>query len=225
MKLDLMKYGPLRRDITKLLRDAIIRGEMQPGERLVEPELAEKLGVSRTPVREALLKLESEGFLRVFPRKGAVVAPYSIKEVNEIYEVLIEIEALAARNALMHMNADNFQEIASLERVFEEAHDQMTKIEANSRFHQYYIALCTNQILAKIVTNLNDKLDRYRRLVFIDAGRVISGQLEHKQIIQAFKQKDAAKVYKLIKRHLALSRKCLIATLEKIKLEEGTVED
>ncbi len=225
MKLDLSKYGPLRVDITLLLRDAIIQGELQPGERLVEPELAEKLGVSRTPVREALLKLESEGFLQVLPRKGALVAPYSIKEVNEMYEVLIALEPLTAQKATEQLNDEYVDEITVLEKKFEEAKDQLKKIEANTEFHQFYIRNCGNSLLAQIVINLNYKLDRYRRFVFIDSGRVISAKLEHNKMIDALKKRDGATMYRLVKRHLTLSQKVLISTLEKIKLEGGNVED
>ena len=225
MKLDLQKYDPLRKDITRLLREAIIRGELLPGERLIEPEIADKLGVSRTPVREALLKLEAEGFLRVIPRKGAVVAPFSITEACEIYEILIEIESFAAQKSVELLKSDDIRAIIALEEKFERSTDQVEKIEANTAFHHYYIESCGNSMLADIVTNLNHKLDRYRRLVFIDAGRVVSAQLEHKKLIDAFKARDAAKVYRLIKRHLTASKKSLIHSLEKIKVEGGKVED
>ncbi|MCD6384944.1 GntR family transcriptional regulator [Candidatus Sumerlaeota bacterium] len=225
MKLDLSKYDPLRKDITRLLRNAIIRGELSPGERLIEPEIADKLGVSRTPVREALLKLESEGFVKFIPRKGAVVAPYSIKDVSEIYELLIELESLAAKKATPFMTPEHLEQIISLEQRFENATDHMEKSEANSAFHQYYINLCGNELLRDIVSSLNQKLDRYRMLVFADRRRVSSGLLEHKKIIESFQKKNASLVARLVRRHLDASRKTLISTLKKIKLEGGNVED
>lgn len=225
MELDLSKYDPLRKDITRLLRDAIIRGELLPGERLIEPEIADKLGVSRTPVREALLKLESEGFVKFIPRKGAIVAPYSIKDVSEVYELLIELEALAAKKATLLMTAEHLEQIDEIEQRFENATEHMEKSLANTAFHQFYIDLCGNELLRDIVTSLNNKLDRYRMLVFADRRRVSSGLLEHKKIIEAFKQKNASLVARLVKRHLDASRKVLISALKKIKLEGGNVNN
>ncbi len=225
MKLDLSRHDPLRKDITRLLRDAIIRGDLSPGERLIEPEIADKLGVSRTPVREALLKLETEGLVKFFPRKGAIVAPYSIKEVGEIYDVLISLEPLAAKVASDRMKGEHIRHLEVLEKSFEQVDDQMEKIEANSAFHQWYISLCSNDLLREMVVNLNHKLDRYRRFVFTDKSRVNSALFEHKNIIDAFKDHDSKRIQKLVQKHLAISKKSLIAYLNKIKLEGGRVDD
>src|SRR5574344_2068817 len=112
VKLD--SYQPLREVVCETLREAIISGVLRPGERLMEIQLAEELGVSRTPVREAIRKLELEGFVIMIPRRGTYVANLSIKDINDVYEIRISLDVLAAGLAAERIEPE---EIAELNRL------------------------------------------------------------------------------------------------------------
>ena len=102
------EYLPLRDIVFQTLRNAIITGELQPGERLMETQLAEKLGVSRTPIREAIRKLELEGLVIMVPRKGAQVAQFTEKDIQDVLEVRAALESLAAKLACKRMDDRSF---------------------------------------------------------------------------------------------------------------------
>lgn len=114
-KLNLDNYKPLRDVVFESLRKAIVEGSLKPGQRLMEVQLAEQLGVSRTPVREAIRKLELEGFVIMLPRKGAYVADMSVKDIIDVLEVRSALEGLAANLAAERMDekeVENLKEIS-----------------------------------------------------------------------------------------------------------------
>lgn len=113
-KVNLNNYKPLREVIFDTLREAIIAGELKPGERLMEVKLAEKMGVSRTPVREAIRKLELEGLVEMLPRKGAHVAELSVKDIMDVLEVRATLDGLATALAAERITDE---EIKKLEHV------------------------------------------------------------------------------------------------------------
>src|SRR5512140_2192132 len=104
MKKNIEKHLTLREKIIETIRDAIMSGALKPGEKVAEPELAERFGISRTPIREAFRQLESEGFLVVIPRKGAVVVSFSPKEIEEFYAIKSILEGYAARKACENLS-------------------------------------------------------------------------------------------------------------------------
>ena len=106
LKMDVNDYLPLRDVVFNTLRQAILRGEMEPGERLMEIQLAEKLGVSRTPIREAMRKLEQEGLVVMIPRRGAQVANITEKDLNDVLEVRIALENVAIEKACARMTEE-----------------------------------------------------------------------------------------------------------------------
>src|SRR5512135_2733066 len=112
MKKTIEKHLTLREKILETIRDAIITGTMKPGEKVAEPELAERFGISRTPIREAFRQLESEGYLTVFPRKGAVVAAFSQRDVEEFYAIKSILEGYAARLACQNLSNREIDRLA-----------------------------------------------------------------------------------------------------------------
>ena len=110
------RHRTLRERIVDFVKEAIIKGRLRPGERIPEPELAERFGVSRTPIREAFRQLESEGFLTVIPRKGAVVSPITDKDVREFYSIKSLLEGFAARSACTstHFTAGDIKRMEGL---------------------------------------------------------------------------------------------------------------
>ena len=116
---DMNEYLPLRDVVFNTLRKAILKGELKPGERLMEIALAERLGVSRTPVREAMRKLELEGLVVMIPRRGAQVANITEKDLNDVLEVRIALENLSIENACMRMTEEQLEELWNAAKNFE----------------------------------------------------------------------------------------------------------
>lgn len=215
-KLRLKKYNPLRKDIVDILRDLIISGELKPGERLVEPDMAEKLGVSRTPVREAFFRLESEGFVTVIPRKGAIVAPFSIKDAEELYEILIELEGLAAKLSCENMSPAEIEKIKKIEQKIQLCETYEERIALNQQFHNTYLKYSKNDLLISILENLHQKMSRYSCFVFKYPERLKKSIQEHDQIVDAFESKDSKKAGTLVENHINNSKKILLNALESL---------
>ena len=119
LKMDVNEYLPLRDVVFNTLRQAILKGEMEPGERLMEIQLAQKLGVSRTPIREAIRKLELEGLVVMIPRKGAEVAHITEKDMRDVLEVRSTLEELAVELACKHVTPERVQELKAANKIFE----------------------------------------------------------------------------------------------------------
>ena len=136
---DMNEYLPLRDVVFNTLRKAILKGELKPGERLMEIALAERLGVSRTPVREAMRKLELEGLVVMIPRRGAQVANITEKDLNDVLEVRIALENLSIENACMRMTEEQLEELWNAAKNFEAtmAEGNLVKLaEADVAFHE-----------------------------------------------------------------------------------------
>ena len=136
------EYLPLRDVVFNTLRQAILRGELKPGERLMEIQLANKLGVSRTPIREAIRKLELEGLVLMIPRKGAEVAEITEKNLRDVLEVRKALEELAVQLACDKITEEEIAELKKCAAEFEESldHNDITQIaEADVRFHDVII--------------------------------------------------------------------------------------
>ena len=121
LKVNMNEYLPLRDVVFNTLRDAILKGELEPGERLMEIQLAERLGVSRTPIREAIRKLELEGLVLMIPRKGAEVAKISEKSLRDVLEVRRSLEELAAELACQRMDAEALKDLEDAQKAFIQA--------------------------------------------------------------------------------------------------------
>ena len=119
LKMDVNDYLPLRDVVFNTLRQAILRGEMEPGERLMEIQLAQKLGVSRTPIREAIRKLELEGLVIMIPRKGAEVAHITEKDMKDVLEVRSTLEELVVELAIKNVTDEKIEELKCANKVFE----------------------------------------------------------------------------------------------------------
>src|SRR5512136_2381908 len=114
MKKNIEKHLTLREKILETIRDAIMSGGLKPGEKVAEPELAERFGISRTPIREAFRQLESEGYLHVVPRKGAVVATFSQRDVEEFYAIKSILEGYAARRACEKLTPREIEKLQAI---------------------------------------------------------------------------------------------------------------
>ena len=138
LNVKMSEYLPLRDVVFNTLRQAILRGELAPGERLMEIQLAERLGVSRTPIREAIRKLELEGLVLMIPRKGAEVARISEKSLRDVLEVRRSIEELAIELACQRMGEEDIQKLEEAQKVFAAAivsGDAMEIAESDEQYH------------------------------------------------------------------------------------------
>ena len=155
-KVNMNEYLPLRDVVFNTLRQAILRGELKPGERLMEIQLANKLGVSRTPIREAIRKLELEGLVLMIPRKGAEVAEITEKNMRDVLEVRKALEELAVQLACDKITKEEIEEM-------KKAAEDFKKIaEADVRFHDIIYMATDNQKLIQLLNNLREQMYRYR---------------------------------------------------------------
>ena len=162
LTLNMDAYLPLRDVVFNTLREAILKGELKPGERLMELQLAAKLGVSRTPIREALRKLELEGLVNMVPRKGAEVADITEKSLRDVLEAL---EELSVQLACEKITEEEIEELKRVAERFKDALDDqdVTKIaEADVAFHDVIYTATDNQKLILLLNNLREQMYRYR---------------------------------------------------------------
>jgi len=164
-EVNMNEYLPLRDVVFNTLRKAILRGELKPGERLMEIQLANKLGVSRTPIREAIRKLELEGLVLMIPRKGAEVAQITEKNMQDVLEVRKALEELSVQLACERITAEQVEEMKMAAEDFRKVlkSGDVTKIaEADVKFHDIIFAATNNQRLITLLNNLREQMYRFR---------------------------------------------------------------
>ena len=164
-EVNMNEYLPLRDVVFNTLRKAILRGELKPGERLMEIQLANKLGVSRTPIREAIRKLELEGLVLMIPRKGAEVAQITEKNMQDVLEVRKALEELSVQLACERITAEQVEEMKMAAEDFRKVlkSGDVTKIaEADLKFHDIIFAATNNQRLITLLNNLREQMYRFR---------------------------------------------------------------
>ena len=202
MKKNIEKHLTLRESILETIRDAIISGALKPGEKVAEPELAERFGISRTPIREAFRQLESEGYLTVVPRKGAVVVSFSQRDVEEFYAIKSILEGYAARRAcdkLTPREIDKLQAINDKLGLLAEDGDVKHFFKVHNSFHDLFVRAADNEKLTEMITNLVGRFQRLRIASLSLPGRMEFSVREHQKIIDAFRNKDADQAENLVR--------------------------
>lgn len=196
------KHPTLREKILENIRDAIISGSMKPGSKVSEPELAERFGISRTPIREAFRQLESEGYLTVIPRKGAVVTTFSQKEVEEFYAIKSILEGYAARRACTKLTD---REIARLETINDKLQELAEQdnikqfFRIHNDFHELFIKAADNEKLKEMISGLVTRFQRLRLMSLSLPGRMKVSVQEHRKIIEAFRKRDCETAESLVR--------------------------
>lgn len=211
------EYMPLKELVFTTLRQAILKGEIEPGERLMEIQLAEKMGVSRTPIREAIKKLSDEGLVTIIPRKGAIVAGISEKTLIDVLEVRMTLEKMAYRCALKSITPEQTRLLESIEKEFEEAialDDLMKIATTDEKFHFAIYDAAGNEKLKEILSALRENMYRYR-LEHIKMKKAREKLvLEHKTMITALEEGSAEEGLKALEEHIDSQEKLI---LEKIQ--------
>lgn len=210
------EYLPLRDVVFNTLRQAILKGELKPGERLMEIALADKLGVSRTPIREAIRKLELEGLVTMIPRRGAQVANITEKDLNDVLEVRICLENMAIEKACNCMTEENLQQLQRAGRNFDRmiAGGDLTKLtEADVAFHEIIYQASDNARLIQVLYNLREQIYRYRieYLKEEDIRKLLAK--EHEDIYQALKDRDVKRAQEITYTHIENQRKAIMRSI------------
>lgn len=207
------------------LEEAILNGDYTPGENLPELRLCEKYRVSRTPVREALGKLEQEGLVSIVPNRGTVVTGISPRDMADIYEIRVRIEGLAARWSTERISAAQLEELRSTVDLqeFYVRQGELDEVRAlDTRFHTGLYRCCGSPALTGILTDLHHKIKHFRRAGLDGDGRAVKSVLEHRAICEALAARDGGRAEQLTVDHIRHARDNLIALYRR---EDGTLPD
>lgn len=199
-------YLPLRDVVFNTLREAILKGELKPGERLMELQLAAKLGVSRTPIREAIRMLEQEGLAVTIPRKGAEVAKMTEKDMEDVLQIRDALDELAASIACELISKEELEKLRRTMHEFEEyakTGDVKKIAEADVKFHDIIYHATENPKLVNMLNNLREQMYRYRVEYLKDEKNYPILVKEHSEIVEGLTTKNKQKVTAAMHRHVA----------------------
>jgi DNA-binding GntR family transcriptional regulator len=217
LPVQLESYRPLREIVFESLREAIISGHLKPGERLVEVQLAEEMGVSRTPVREAIRKLELEGFVVMVPRKGAYVAGISVKDIANVFEIRTALESLAAGLAAERATEEEMEKLERLLVSVAESADNNDLdgwVDKDTIFHETIYKASRNERLVQIVNNLREQIQRFRVTSLGFPGRMKVAVEEHRKIVEAISERNVALAQALAQEHIENAEHSILEALQ-----------
>ncbi len=193
LNFELQNHRPLREIVYEQLKIQILTGKIAPGTRMMEVELAEDLGVSRTPVREAIRKLEKEALVVIEPRRGAYVSDVSVKEMVDTLVVREDLEALAASLTAKRITKEELEGLEKKVTDYSEAiasGDMEQIIRADESFHHKIVALSGNKALIQLFSSVQELSLRFRYLYYEDFTRYENMPVEHKEILEAIRTGD-----------------------------------
>ena len=214
----------LRERIADALREAIINGDLPPGGRLQEIEIAESYKTSRTPVREAFRQLESEGFLVLRPRRGAVVAPITERDIREFYELKSLLEGYAARKAVTRLSDDEINRMESLNgelRKLYERSDVSGMVPVHNEFHEIFVRASGNERLSSLIKTLVQQFQRFR-IALSHTDAVEDSIKLHDKIVEAFRMRDADLASSLVAENSTQGSDALVNRLQRIETRDRT---
>lgn len=206
-KVEIQNYKPLGEVVFDYLRNAILSGDLKPGERLMEISLAEQLGVSRTPVREAIRKLELENFVEMIPRKGAYVAQLKAKDILDILEIRALFDGYAASAAAEKMSEEEVKSLSATLDKFNRAvvkGDKQAMIDTDNRFHDQLIQATKNRKLIEIVSGLQDQFQRFRIIYFNEFDNYGDMQNSHQELYEAIAKRDVRGARERAEKHIKI---------------------
>jgi len=206
LKLQTEDFLPLRDEVFNTLRERILKGTLKPGERLMEIHLADQLGVSRTPIREAIRMLELEGLVKMVPRRGAQVAKISREDLQDVLEVRKALDTLAVKLACERITEEEIKKLKEAEEEFErtlKSEDATLIAEADVAFHDVIQVASKNKRLKSMISNLAERIYRYR-FEYIkqqsDGGETLVK--EHREIIRYIEERNVEAAIRAIEIHI-----------------------
>ena len=217
-------FLPLRDVVFNTLRQAILTGELKPGERLMEIHLANKLGVSRTPIREAIRKLELEGLVTMVPRKGAEVARITEKSLKDVLEVRRALDALCVELACERISPKELETLEAACDNFEKevaTGDNKKIAEADVAFHDIIVKATRNNRLIQLVNNLSEQMYRYRFEYIKDSSTHEQLVAEHRILYTCIRSKDKDTAAKTARLHIDNQENAILMQLKKEQVSES----
>jgi len=217
-------HKTLREEIIDTLREEIIKGSLKPGQRISEVSISEKFNISRTPVREALWQLESEGFITIIPRKGAVISTISENDIKDFYETRSLLEGYVAAQSIEKFTDNDIKKLNALNKKMESYHkknDWRNFYKAHNDFHKILIKNCENELLKNMLESVYKRFQRFR-LTLTLLNKVEGSIEQHWQIIDSIKNKDKDRLVEAIKENATYGSKILI---KDVLAETGDYKD
>jgi len=205
---EIKDYELLSQKVYRILKKRIIKGDLKPGEKLLENKIAEQLGVSRTPVREALRKIVAEGLVKIKPNLGMTVIEFSLEDLQEVLQVRMVLEGLAASIAAEKISQE---ETVKLEEIIKKMSINISKpnpdvvaySKLNGKLHNLILNICGNKRLTEICNHLNDSDHRFSiRSLMSNTERLKYSLEEHREIVDALKRKDSEQAGRLSQKHI-----------------------
>jgi DNA-binding GntR family transcriptional regulator len=217
--IDSYSYEPLRKQVYKVLREAILKGELMIGEKITEMEIADELSVSRTPVREAFRMLEQEELINIIPQQGVFVAGVETeKEIDDIFQLRAELEGLAAYLAAEKINEEQKASLKEYTKELEECiknNDQRGCIRVDIAFHRIIKEASNNKWLEKFLDTLFEQATRFRSSSFSRKGRMHEFLSEHMELADAINSGDSDRARKCAEDHIKAAWDSIITVFEK----------
>lgn len=218
------QFVPMRELIFQYLREAIVTGKLIPDDHLVEEELAKKLKVSRTPVREAIRKLELEGLVKHSPRRGVVVRKFTTKDAEEIYDLRSVLEGYAGSMAAQNIDAE---QLAKLRSLLEQMKENMNKgnsqleMDLHKEWHYTLYAASKNQRLEKLLNDYGDYLQIFRSVSLQNPGRLKETWEEHDRLVKAIELGDGELAERRAREHVARGKEAFLKQWHKELHQKG----
>jgi DNA-binding GntR family transcriptional regulator len=198
-------YELLSEKVYRVLKTEIVKGVIKPGTKLLEAKIAEQMGISRTPIREAMRELAAKGFVKMIPNHGIVVRANSIKDIQEVLQIRVVLEGLATRLTTTLIRKEETKKLDSyIEQMekFASGNDPFAYCGIDSKFHDLIVNSCGNIQLIQIIKNISEKVNRYRINSLNVPGRLKYSLKEHQEIVEALKGKDAEQANRLSQKHI-----------------------
>ncbi len=197
-------------EVYRVLREAIIRGELKPNEHLVEMQLAQTLGVSRTPIREAIHRLETDGLARSLPNRATVAAWYTLEDIQHIYSMRARVEGYAARLTAERGTDASINRLEALSRKFAQASPK-EQDELNRQFHKAIVQACRAERVINVAMSLVEHSLMGRLYLLHTTGDRLRSVREHEAIADALRGRNGADAERLVRDHLEWARDILIS--------------
>jgi len=195
----------LQVQVANQIREMIARGALNRGQKVVERNLCAAMGVSRTPVREALRTLNSEGLIDLIPNKGAFVSHPDMKKIKDMFEVMSVLEGVCARLATERMTIESFKELESMHQELERQYEIKNHegyLRVNRRYHLYLQQLTENSVFPEVINGLRQKILLYRHQQLYQPERFEQSIQEHRDLLSAFRNRNAIAAENVMKDHL-----------------------
>ena len=208
----------LRDQIYEIIRDMILRREIRPGEKILEKEFAKKIGVSRTPLREALCRLENEKIVKIIPQRGAFVQKQSKNKVVEVLLIREVLEGLVARQATQNIDKKTLTKLRKcldkIQNTPDEENFLIKFTHADEEFHALLLEVCQNGMLNSMMELVNTHLKIIRLRTVVIPGRAKKTVAEHNEILKAIESKDEQAAENLMRKHIHSVRNYAIKNIE-----------